>query len=152
MSNVKKVKATNNTIKGLVDDAIREQGVGANLNFIDTSKVTDMNGLFRGTRFIGDISEWDVSKVKDIRHMFYSSVFQGDISKWDVSNVTRSEKAFMNARFSGDLSKWEMKSENDEKMFKGSRFSGKCNNKWYKNGEELDEAGYIEYQLEQLDL
>ena len=146
------VKATDSTIKALVDDALREHGIGVDLNFIDTSEVTDMSELFRNTKFIGDISKWNTSKVTDINYMFYSSVFNGDLSDLDMSNVRRADKAFMHSRFTGDLSKWKFNIENPESIFKGSKFCGHCNGKWYKNGNELTESEFIEFQIEKLEL
>ena len=74
----------------IVDQLIKERGNDANLNDIDTSEITDMDGIFEGSNFNGDISEWDVSNVKDMMCMFYASEFtaeNGDIYEWDVSNV-----------------------------------------------------------------
>ena len=51
-------------LEELIKAAIAEQGNAANLNHIDTSRVTDMNQLFFESKFNGDISQWDVSKVK----------------------------------------------------------------------------------------
>ena len=66
----------------------KQVGPTGNLNFIDTSDITDMSGLFEDQdRFWGDISEWDTSKVTNMHNMFNCCSFNGDISKWDVSNV-----------------------------------------------------------------
>ena len=62
--------ATNDNIKQLVNDEIKRLGLEADLQFIDTSEVTDMSGLFANTCFCGDISKWDVSKVEDMTGMF----------------------------------------------------------------------------------
>ncbi len=54
-----------------IKKAIRERGVTANLNYIDTSLITDMSQLFKDdTTFNGDISKWDVSQVTTMRQMF----------------------------------------------------------------------------------
>ena len=81
---------TRDELKELVDKLIKERGYDADLNDIDTSKITDMSELFYYSRFNGDISNWDVSNVKDMSCMFCESKFtgeNGDISNWDVSNV-----------------------------------------------------------------
>ena len=73
----------------IIDRAIYKNGPCANLNFIDTSKVTDMSELFRDSDFNGDISQWNVSNVTDMSSMFYRcEKFNQDLSRWDVSNVT----------------------------------------------------------------
>ena len=51
------------------DDNIRELVKGKtdeDLNYIDTTNVTDMNGLFFDTVFDGDISKWNTSNVRDM--------------------------------------------------------------------------------------
>ena len=48
------------------------------LQFICTSKVTDMSEMFFTSKFNGDISKWDVSNVTDMSGMFYVSEFNGD--------------------------------------------------------------------------
>ena len=45
--------------------------------------------MFYGSKFNGDISEWDVSSVTNMDSMFYCSKFNGDISEWDVSSVEK---------------------------------------------------------------
>lgn len=60
--------------------------------------------------FNGDISKWDTSKVTNMEGMFKNSKFDGDISKWDVSNVTNMNSMFSNSNFNGDLSKWKLSS------------------------------------------
>ena len=78
---------TKDELKKIIEDTIKEQGFNCDLNFIDTSKITDMSELFAYSKFNGDISNWNVSNVEDMENMFMFSKFQGDISKWDVSNV-----------------------------------------------------------------
>ena len=50
-------------LQKLVAQGIRESGLSANLNYIDTSQVKNMSELFYGSLFNGDISGWDVSNV-----------------------------------------------------------------------------------------
>ena len=75
-------------LKYITKDLIAERGLDADLNDIDTSKITNMHGLF----YIGfqnirniDISEWDVSNVRDMGQMFmWCERFNCDISEWNV--------------------------------------------------------------------
>ena len=46
----------------IINKAIKEQGYYCDLNFIDTSLVTDMLKLFANSKFNGDISQWNVIK------------------------------------------------------------------------------------------
>ena len=55
-------------------------GFNCDLNWIDTSKVTNMDSLFMGSEFNGDISKWNVSNVTNMDRMFMDSEFNGDIS------------------------------------------------------------------------
>ena len=84
----------------IIKDTIEKEGNKCDLNFIDTSEITDMSWLFDGSTFNGDISNWDVSNVKYMNNMFYDSKFSGDISNWDMSNVKH-----MNNMFSSQLKK-----------------------------------------------
>ena len=68
-------------LQRLVAEGIRQFGLVADLNYIDTSEVTDMSELFYGLLFNGDISGWDVSKVKNMNAMFALSEFNADISR-----------------------------------------------------------------------
>ena len=78
---------TRDELKELVDKLIKERGDDADLNDIDTSKITNMSKLFYVSSFNGDISNWDVSNVQYMYSMFRHSEFNGDISNWNVSNV-----------------------------------------------------------------
>ena len=120
-------------LKELVYKLIKERGNDADLNDIDTSKITNMDELFRLndykettlSNFNGDISEWDVSKVRDMSFMFDGSKFNGDISKWDVSNVTDMRYMFSRSYFNGDISRWDVsKVKNMSFMFDDSHFTG----------------------------
>ena len=123
---------TKDELKELVDKLIKERGNDADLNNIDTSKITDMSFLFKDSKFNGDISEWNVSNVTNMQAMFANSEFNGDLSKWDVSNVTNMHCMFNDSKFTGengDISNWDVKKVNRiEFMFADTKFTGDINN------------------------
>ena len=97
---------TRDELKELVDKLIKERGDEADLNDIDTSKITDMSKLFYVSSFNGYISNWDVSNVENMDSMFMSSKFNGDISNWDVSNVKDMGAIFYKSPLEKNPPKW----------------------------------------------
>jgi len=75
-----------NKLRELILNLIGKNGQDADLNNIDTSKITDMSYLFANISFNGDISKWNVENVTDMNHMFMNSTFAGDISNWKVTD------------------------------------------------------------------
>ena len=65
-------------LRDLIRIVIKEDGYDCNLNFIDTSNITDMSKLFKPEK-------GNDNKLKEEDIIF--TKFNGDISKWDVSNV-----------------------------------------------------------------
>ena len=100
----------------------------------NTSKVTNMYGMFQLTTFNQDISNWDVSSVENMQQMFFRAAFNQDISKWDVSSVQNLENMFRYATaFNQDINKWDVSSvENMSSMFEGSPLGDKVPI-WWKN-------------------
>ena len=122
---------TKEELQEIIKQLIEKRGIDADLNDIDTSKITDMSDLFLHSkndndinpRFDGDISKWDVSNVTNMNNMFQCSIYSGkngDISKWDVSNVVDMGYMFNNSEFDGDVSDWNVnkKCYFSEEMFK----------------------------------
>ena len=101
----------NNTdeLKKLIECCIKTLGNKCNLNWIDVSNITNMEGIFYNSTFNGNISKWDVSNVINMSYMFQQSKFNQNISNWDVSNVTNMDGMFMMAeKFNQDISKWNI--------------------------------------------
>ena len=88
-SNMSVVQPKNKTeLKKIIKDAFAHKQY--DLNFIDTSKITDMQELFEYCEHDFDVSSWDVSKVKYMSYIFHNCLkFKGKgLENWDVSNVT----------------------------------------------------------------
>ena len=83
-------------LKRLIQRDITQQGNTVNLNYIDTSAITDMSSLFEteeGATFNGAIHCWDVSKVTTMSAMFKgATAFNKDIKGWDVGAVTSMQR------------------------------------------------------------
>lgn len=91
---------------GIIEVSINSYGSNCDLNFIDTSLITDMSDLFCGLNFNGDISCWDVSMVESMRYMFCDSVFDNDISCWNVSNVKYMNCIFLDSALKDKAPEW----------------------------------------------
>jgi len=96
-------------LRKILWDLLEKRGENADLNDIDTSKITFMDSLFSDSDFDGDISQWDVSNVEDMDFMFYNSNFtgkNGDISQWDVSKVEHMKDMFLKSPLEKNPPKW----------------------------------------------
>ena len=86
---------TKEELKTLCDD------LSVNLGEIDTSKITNMSGLFyyqtKRTNFSG-IENWDVSNVRDMEAMFEgASAFNQDLSGWRLDSIKEKALIFKNS-------------------------------------------------------
>nr|DAO66445.1 MAG TPA: protein of unknown function DUF285 [Caudoviricetes sp.] len=99
-------------LKAIIEKEIKEQGPDADLNFIDTSLITDMSELFANYATIRNIKidEWDVSNVTNMSHMFsLCEKFNCDLSRWNTSNVTNMKYMFYSCEnFDSDLRGWDV--------------------------------------------
>jgi len=117
----------------IVKKTIKEKGNKCDLNFIDTSKITDMADLFswpETKNFNGDISKWNTSNVTDMSNMFETSKFNGDISKWNTSKVTNMAGMFCESDFNQNINNWNV---SNVKYFEGTFDGAKFNkplDKW----------------------
>lgn len=115
--------------KGELIDLIN--GKYINLGDIDTSLITDMSCLFyiSNRNFFSGIETWDVSNVKDMSGMFKYTRYNGDISKWNVSNVEKMDGMFAWSGFNQDISNWDTSRVSDMYyMFAHSDFNQDISN------------------------
>ena len=96
-----KQEADDRTIRSLVSKTILSYGHKANLNFIDTTKVTDLSNIFNNLRFNGDVSSWNTENVITMNKLFYRTEFIGDITNWNVKNVIDMSDMFYMSVFNG---------------------------------------------------
>lgn len=83
------IPETKEELESIIEKELKRQGTDVDLNFIDTSKITDMSYLFinLGHRNL-KIDKWNTSNVTNMRCMFYCAYkFTSDLSKWVLSNV-----------------------------------------------------------------
>ena len=89
---------------------------------LNTSDVTNMSFMFRWTaKADPNVSNWDTSKVTDMEGMFLLASANPDVSKWNTSNVTNMKGMFDRAgNADPDVSKWDTSKVTDmEDMFSG---------------------------------
>ena len=102
---------TKDELRSLIEKELYYQGIDADLNFIDTSLITDMSNLFNSLDIRNiKIDEWDVSNVEDMECMFMNqNKFSSDLSGWNTSNVTNMDYMFYDCeKFSSDLYRWNV--------------------------------------------
>ena len=84
------------------------------LDKIDTSLITDMSNLFKGSKLkkFDGIETWDVSNVVNMESMFEgASDFNHNIESWDVSKVENMSYMFKKCKkFNSPLNDWNVSS------------------------------------------
>ena len=122
------------------------------LSSLDTSKVTNMNNMFRfceNLTSLGDLSNWDTSKVTDMSDMFSTCMnltSLDGIENWDTSKVTDMSDMFFDCASltSLDLSSWDTSNvTNMSKMF-----STCIRIKEIKMGGDVSKVSYVNYMFE----
>ena len=96
-----------------IDDPITGTEKYCNISNWDTSRVTNMNELFKGkVKFNEDISKWNVSNVTNMKEMFNLALqFNQPLNSWNVSKVTDMVGMFASARaFNQPINLWNTSS------------------------------------------
>jgi surface protein len=84
------------------------------LSFWNTRNVTDMSGMFDGTKGTVNVSTWDTRNVLRMDAMFRGASIKGDMGAWDVGKVRTMREMFKGAVFDQDLSRWDPRSITSE--------------------------------------
>lgn len=114
-------------LRDIIIKLLEEEGPDADLNCINTTKITDMNHLFaRISSKVGNVNvnRWDVSNVEDMSFMFCDcKKFNCDISKWNVGQVKNMNGMFCDCEsFNQDVSDWDVSNcENFTEMFENCK-------------------------------
>lgn len=101
--------STFDELRAIIEQELKQQGPDADLNFIDTSLITDMSKLFCKLNIRNiKIDMWDVSNVTNMSNMFFGcKEFNCDLSRWDIQNVVFISYLFYKCHlFNCDLSEW----------------------------------------------
>ncbi len=125
--------ANKKALQDEITKAVAEHGNDVDLNYIDTSAITDMKELFQRTAFNGDISKWDVSSVETMEAIFFRATsFNQSLNSWTVSEVRNMSYMFSGATsFNQSLNSWDVsKVENMNYMFNNATAFNQNLNTW----------------------
>lgn len=116
------IKADDKTLRNIVVSELERVGLNADLNHIDTSKVTKMDCLFATNRIYNkttlphewntlnvDVSKWNVENVINTNFMFDGDIeFNCDLSNWNLKSIVEMNAMFAECeKFDCDLSNWQ---------------------------------------------
>ncbi|TVQ99557.1 MAG: BspA family leucine-rich repeat surface protein [Deltaproteobacteria bacterium] len=77
----------------------------------DVSDVQDMEMMFRGTQFNGNLNGWDVSGVTNFGNMFANSTFNSSLAGWEPTSAVSMNQMFaFNTSFNQDIGGWDISS------------------------------------------
>lgn len=105
---------TKDELVDIIEYFITKYGDDVDLNFINTSQITDMSHLFKKfPNFNGDIDLWNVSNVKDFNAMFKDckKLEQMNLTHWNVEKCKDFSDMFYNCKSLktiGDISNWDI--------------------------------------------
>jgi hypothetical protein len=144
---IKSMEMTNIKIRDCVtvwnkdeDECIKKYG---HIKHWDTSKVTNMTGLFKNSNKDYEIGNWDVSNVTDMSEMFMNTtIFTGKgLKNWDVSKVENMYRMFSNSvQFNEDIEFWIPSSvKNISYMFSKCKIFNKDLSIWRRRINNYDE-------------
>lgn len=136
-NNLSIVAALPTTVTNLSSAFYNNTGSPSGLESWDTSNVTNMTQMFRGSNFNGDISGWNTGAVTNMSYMFQNATaFNGNISAWNTGAVTNMSYMFQNATaFNRPIGSWDVRAVTTfESMFQGATaftadLSSWCNEK-----------------------
>lgn len=106
------IRAEDKTIRDIVLSEVHRLGYNADLNHIDTSKVTtfyyETHPLFP-EKFCGDVSKWDVGNCITFTGTFYKCKnFNGYLNDWDMRMAESVASMFRGCEnFNQPLDKWQ---------------------------------------------
>ena len=124
---VRKRPTTRDELMSIIKDEVNRQGLDADLNFIDTSLITDMACLFINCPDVRNIKidQWNVSNVTNME----CCNFNCDLSSWDTSNVVNMDYMFGGCmNLDTDLSSW-----NVSNVISHRKFADFCTTQFYNN-------------------